>query len=1047
MSASERRVLLATALVGWLAVLFGVRALDAADAPRVDLEHTGWVRLDPRAERAMRELDSDVVATLVLSGANELPSSERGLERELVELLERLADASAGRFRWQRVEPERSPELADWIAAQGVTPFSLREVRSDAFAERSVFASLVLSYGAHGKRVIHAISRARLGDLPLLVAQELAELVQPSRPRVVLAGAASTRELEAELAKCADVVRVDLAGGEPIPAGTPLVLWIEPERASDAVVAALTRAIDGGTHVVLAGGGLDAQGRPARSREALAAITAQFGARVGGEIVRDDSAVSQSSRAALGSELAVASIASDQDFRLLGSQPNGTLVFRAPSSLLTDASKLVERGSEARVLASSGARAWSEQADRPPGQSPSQSPGAPASESPSEPASAPQRGRQALALHLAPRDGWSGSLIVFGSASPFEDGAFEQVDFAHRNLARALLASLADSARVARVRARAHAAEALPPLSPAERLRWRALVIGLVPLLLFGLALARGSLVSVRATLFGSGPELGLVALLFALFAVGGFAATRLPAPAGIDVTSSRMHTLAPRSLALAAELDRPVTLELFASATLPPRIAATVARVRVLVSDLRGAGADVELVRRLPEALSDAEREALAREGLAARAVETRDETATTVRAVWAALRVSSGSHRSIVDLTSVDGDAVLEFRLVLALERALGRRAPTVALAADTPRLSAAEARELYEALKLFAPSESDVYSQAESWLAENGFDVVRVEPAAPVLADDVDALVWLQPRRDVTPMLATVAAALARGKGAVIAAQHYAIQSRRLDTERGELAHWPRPQYCDLEAGYFAALGIEWVREVLCDASAATLDVATEIGSRRAARALEFSTSARPFVLRALPEGFSATSPIVRGLSDLRLPYANRLRSDPAKLAERGLVAEALVRTSATTWSVAWQGGDLAPGSLVPPETLLGPVDLALDVRGRFPGLDGRPGEREGRAVLVGCSETFKNGQLFDPEWRAADFLLAAVAAVALDDAHAEILSLRPRRAGFVAPDEDERVTWRVLVVLAGPLFVLAFAWALRRAAARPVAGFGA
>ncbi|MCC6406019.1 MAG: Gldg family protein [Planctomycetes bacterium] len=1027
MSAFERRVLLATALVGWLAVLFAVRALDAADAPRVDLEHSGWVRLDPRAERAMRELDSDVVATLVLSGPNELPSSERGLERELVELLERLADASSGRFRWQRVEPERSPELADWIAAQGVTPFSLREVRSDAFAERSVFASLVLSYGAHGKRVIHAISRARLADLPLLVAQELAELVRPSRPRVVLAGAASTRELEAELAKGADVVRVDLAGGEPIPAGTPLVLWIEPERANDAVVAALTRAIDGGTNVVLAGGGLDAQGLPARSREALAALAAQFGARVGVEIVRDDSAVSQSSRATLGNELAVASIASDQDFRLLGSQPNGTLAFRAPSALLTDASKLVERGLEARVLASSGARAWREEPDRP--------------------ASSPQRGRQALALHLAPRDGWSGSLVVFGSGSPFEDGAFEPIEFAHRNLARALLASLADSARVARVRAHAHAAEALPPLSPAERLRWRALVIGLVPLLLVGLALARGSLVSVRATLFGSGRELGFVALLFALFAVAGFAATRLPAPAGVDVTSSRVHTLAPRSLALAAELDQPVTLELFASATLPPRIAATVARVRVVVSDLRGAGADLELVRRLPEALSDAEREALAREGLAARAVETRDETATTVRAVWAALRVSCGSSTTVVDLTSVDGDAVLEFRLVLALERALGRRAPRVALAADTPRLSAAEARELYEARKLFAPSESDVYSQAESWLAENGFDVVRVEPAAPVLADDVDALVWLQPRRDVTPMLATVAAALARGKGAVIAAQHYAIQSRRLDTERGELAHWPRPQYCDLETGYFAALGIELVREVLCDASSATLDVATEVGARRSARALEFSTSAQPFVLRALPEGFSATSPIVRGLSDLRLPYANRLRVDPAKLAERGLVASPLVRSSATTWALDWRGGDLAPASLVPPETLLGPVDLALDVRGRFPGLDGRPGERDGRAVLVGCSETFKIGQLFDPEWRAADFLLAAVAAVALDDAHAEILALRPRRAGFVAPDEDERLTWRAIVVLAGPLFVLAFAWALRRAAARPVAGLGA
>lgn len=1043
MNASARRALVATALLGVAAVLAVVRAFDAFGLPKFDLEHTGLVRLDPRVERALRELDGDVIATLVLSDAAEFVAAERGLEQELVERLERLSAASRGRFTWQRVDPARNPELADWIAGQGVRPFSLREVRADAFAERSVFAALVLSYGAHGKRVIPALSRARLDGLDRLIAEELAELVRPTRPKVVLAGGAPTALFAAELARSTDVVRVDLDGGAEIPNDAVLVCWLGPTLAGDAPIAELSRALERGTSVVLAGGGLADDGRAAPTGRAVRELAAQFGARVSDEIVRDDSPVSASANSVLASSLAVASIASDQDFRLLGAQPNGTLAFRAPQPIETDAEKLVELGLEARVLASSGPRAWrSATAELLDGKA-------------SSSAESVRRGRASLALQLAPRDGWRGTLVVFGSSSPFEDRWFTPIDFAHRNLAQALVSALAAPSRVARVRAHVRGAEPLPELAPGARFGWRSFVILAVPLALFGLALARGSLVSFRA--FGAGRELlslGIAGALVVLVALVGSAVRLAPSSPGADVTSERIHALAPRSLAVARELAQrgePVRLELFVDTTLPPKIAAAVGRVRTLVADLAAEGAPLELVRRLPDTLDAADREALAREGLVARAVETRDETAATVRAVWAALRVRSGAgageRSSVVDLTSVDGDSVAEFRLVLALERALGRPATKLALAADTPRLSAAEARELYEAKQLFAPTETDVYSQAERWLADNGFDVVRVEPSSPVVPRDVAGIVWLQPRRDVTPMLATVATALAEGKGVVLAAQHFLVQSRRLDTRRGELAHWPRPQYCDLERGWLADLGLELVREVLCDTSSTVLDVATEVGSAGAARELAFAASAQPFVLRALPQNFSDAAPIVRGLSDLRLPYANRWRVDAEKLARHGLRAEPLVRTSADAWSIAWQGGDLAADALVEPEHTLGPVELALDVRGRFPRADGSPGAAEGRAVLIGCSETFKNGQLFDPEWRAADFLLAAAAAVALGDDHAAILAQRPRRAGFAPPTASERIGWRAVVVFAGPLAVLLCAFGMRRFAARAVPGVAA
>ncbi len=1051
MKPRDRRSLFALAILGALVAIFAARVLASLELPRFNLEHTKFVGLDARTKALLKSLDGEVLATFCVSSREKLPSSERRLERDVRELLERMQAESRGRFVAQVLDPDLHPELGDWFTRQGVAPFALREVRSDSFAERSVHASLVLDYGAHGKHVLRGLSSAHVDDLELLIDQHLNELAHPSRPKIAIANGQNAHAFAALLAENADVVSVDFEHGAPLAEPCEFFVWLDPEHVDAAEIAELERFLAHGSSVIIAGSRWNATSDVAAksvtftpNARAFAQVAAEFGVEVDDELVLD---LGPRERVAYGfpeHAAAVRSIAPDQDFRWLASQPNGSLFFLAPSALELDPAKQVERGYVPHVLASSGAKCVRRAA--PSGATPES-----ALDTSAASDGAPL-GRESLAVLLAPKDPWSGSLCFFGSSSPFRDGFFERSEFAHANLARSLALSLASSERTALVRAHRRTFDPLPELAPFARLAWRAFVVALVPALLFGFALLRGALSPGWFARLGASRELAFAFVLVLLLGASGWIVSSVPDWLRVDATQDRRHALAPATRAIAERMrGETISVELLASQSLPPTQAATLERARVLFADLSRVAPNLSVRRRVADDLSNDERAEFARDGIAARAVESRDESALSLRSVVLGARLSCGDKREGVDLSSSDAENVLEFRIACALERLGGAKRPRVAVAADAPRLSPAEARELYEARHLFAPTENDVYGAAGDLLAENGFDVVRIDPARPIVPDDIDLLVWLQPRRDTTPMLEQLVAHLRRGVNAIVAGEHYIVQARRLGKDRLELAHWPRPQFADLERGWFAAIGAPLAKEVLCDASSAAMDVGSELEARDPnssnVRGLELASSTQPFQIRALPENFDAHSAITAGLSDQLLPYANRIALDREKLAANGLRATELIRTSPTTWSIDWKGGDLKSESLSPPATIsLGGSALAVLLEGSFPALDPKDASRaaSARLLMIGDSELFKSTRLEDSEYRGADLWLSSVAALALSDDHAAILARRATRRGFAPPSEDARLVWRSFAIFAGPAFALLFALLVRRIGARRVPG---
>ena len=1022
-------------------------------------------------------LDGDVLATYYVTRREHMPSSMRRLEDDVTALFAEMQRAAPGRLRFQVLDPAERPELAGYLAHRGIAPQRVRTVLRDAWSEREVHSTLVLAYAGRPEARITGLRPEHVPALQELVAAHLAELEAPTRPQVAVAGAATEKLARHLEGLGAEVLRLDFDAEAELPASLDALFWIAPARASAAHARALELLLERGASAVVAGSaarlelerGVDPP-RLARLADdpTVGRVLGEFALRAAPGLVLDEvSEVLSIGGRELPAPWRVLAIAPNQDFRGFAGQPNDTLLFDAPTAWRHDPARLAELGWDARTLVSTSGDTWIQELAEPAALAAG--------------ALAPERGRpvapQALGTWLVPRDPWRGSLAAFGSAAPFQDEAFDRANFGHPRLAATLVATLASAERRVARRVELAAPLALPALSARARFGWRAWILLGAPLAL-GLAAALGAARSRRLDRRRdrqAGPRGGARRRWprLAPAAVGAACALAFtvlwrsaPLPAWrADLTAGDVHTLAPATRALAAAFGRPVDVELLFTHPLPAGLRAGLLRLKGKLADLERAGLALDVHATAAEDLDPAARAELARAGIEPLSVSTATEEVQSVRSIFAhaILRSpapdGSGERRVVLDFPAALAFDDLEFRLAAALWQLERGRAPRALVVSTPARLAPAEAHVLYRTRGLFAPAGGDAFALVPELLRLAGFEVLTVDPNAPDetpggsqedAGQGAELLVWLQPRRPIEPMLARLARHLRAGKGAIVAAQHYEIETRPALGSSAGLAFRPQPLYADLETGWLAELGLALVEEVLCDAHFGQRTVRrVEPGSQAAEISLE--EIAQPFLVRASSAGFDAESGIVRALGDLLFAAGNRFALDEAKLARAGLAARALVSTSPAAWSSAWSGGDLpgevlrGPGAAAP--ALGAPAPLAVLVSGRFPPIGGATfgpdAAPPARLLLVGASTPFQSELLFDPRYDHAHFLANAAADLALGPDYGAIMARRAAAPGFAPPSEALRLGLRAGVLAALPLGLLALALArlARHGRARP------
>ena len=1069
----RQRIGLCTLLVlGLAASVLAVRIAEHhqhGGALGVELGRARLARLDAETIERLATLAEPVLVTYYTSSSDRMPSRMRHLERSVTDLLEAMHARAPERFDFQVVDPERGPGLARFAARRGVAPFRVRSVTRDAWDETSVWSTLAISYGARPEVFVSVIGPEDLPRLQAILTAWLDRLERPRAPVIALAAPPGFAELGAALAARGTLVEVRLDRGEPVPAAD-LLVWMAPGRVDPERLRELDRFLARGGSVIVAGARhtvdahalVEVDGRPALSFAAsdsagIGELLAHFGLRPRPGLFLD----ARHDSLELGGQLRAAPflvrcIAPNQDFHGFQTQPNGTLLFAAPSPLTPDDAVLRAAGWRAEVLATTSDTTWMLAA-----------PVAPAALSFADMTAGAGTAvaKQPLIVALSHDDPRHGRLIASGATTPFEDGLFGRPGTAHGRLLDTLLDELVSDDRLVVAGARFELPPPLPALGWKQRVLWRAICVFALPTVLL--------LVGWRRVIFGMGSSTEGRSLgsfrRFARFAgavVVVLVLVRLAAglDARVDATAEGWNRLAPETRAIArrsAELGSARVELLFAErSALPPPLRLRVDRVHDLLDDLRGAGAALEVVATRPVDLEPGRHERLAELGVHPFQLSTQDGDVTTVRRFHATAILTRGDRREILHFPDERAFEDLEFRVAFALWRLNEGRRPHVAFASDVPRLSAAEAYEHFQQKNLFAPKGKDVYSAARETLARTGFRVTHVNPRDPELPEDIDLLIWMQPRRSIGAMLEATVRHLVGGGSVLLAAQHFNVQSRQYRGADFELVHWPQPQTPDLEHLYFPELSIELVREVLFDELSLALDTDTQVSGVGAVRDFERQVSAAPFLIRASALNFAPDSPVTRNLGDQAFVWANHLRWDPEQLDELGIEARPLITTSARTWTFAWSGGWLPPEVLAGPPrdadgraVTLGELPLAALFEGTFPRPTGPlrmglaaaeeepagpgpawPASAPGRLLFLGCSELFKDHRLFDPSFRGDHLLGNAACALALEPELAAIAGRRRVAGGLDYVPPPTRLAWRAVCLLAGPLAILAAAGCL-------------
>ncbi|MHC4262494.1 MAG: Gldg family protein [Planctomycetota bacterium] len=1050
------QVLLTLGLLLPLAGLVVDTVRRATDA--IEVGSQGLTSVTPAERAFLASLDHPARATYFVSPPADLPSNLRRIEDQVREVLDALAEAAPERFEFEIVRADAHPDRIAFATARQLSPVNVRSVRRDAYTDREIWSTLELSCGPRESAVIEGLSTEDLPHLRALLLAQLEELIAPSAPRIAFAAPKGFDALRARLAARGEVVDVDLDGGATLPDDADLLVWMQPSGPDRGVleeverfrargravwIAASERAAD--LTVIDGAPAIDFRPRPLDA----AALWEPFGLGI-----VDSPLLDQRSESVSFGELPVAvpflvrCIAPNQDFRNLRGQPNGNLLFSTPTPLSLDGDALRERGLRASVLATSSEASWL----------------LPDLAGVSDPeplpidALGPDAGRrvtkQPLLALLEPRAGLGGPLVAAASASLFSDEQLESPAFAHLRLVEVLLDELTSPERVVAARAEIARPERIELSDPVTEIALQLAVTLGVPALLLLVALLRGALRldrSARRTLSGGLAALaGLVATALALSGIAGVAGRVVPAA---DLSRDGLNRLGETTLGFAAEAASRGALELewIASPTgsLPARMRPGARELRRRLLETARAVRGTKLAFVTPEQLDPAELDVLSARGVRPFRVDEKTGEDTVVREVYGTLVARVGDSEERLQFPDPLAFEDLEFRLAFAFWRLATGEQGRIALASDLPRLSPAEALEEYQNRMLFAPSGTDVYSLARGALERAGFEVEHVDtrprPGAPYLeiAPDVDALVWLQPRRDVTYVLDGLARHLHGGGRALVCAQHFNIQAERYRGTGFDLVFWPQPQSADIEALWLPDLGVTLERQVLFDELAFAETIVTELNRSGQERDYAEQETALPFLIRASNANF-APEPWLGGIGDQAFVWGNAIELDDARLTAAGLEAEVLIETSPSSWSFDWNGGTL------PPEVLEGPLDgafdgpraLAVDVTGPFPlpaealqaPIEGVPAPLppppgEGELVLVGASEPFKNEWLLHERFRGDHLLINLVAHLTLPEELAAVAARRRVPAGLRLVEDTDRARWRRRVQWLGPLLTVA------------------
>ncbi len=949
----------------------------------------------------------------------------KGVKTPVRNLLARLKALAPDRIDYRIVDPDSEPGRT-YAIEKKAAPFHVRDIQRDEHSEQAVWSALVIAYGDHPEILIPKITPTDIPYLEHLLLAHLKALAHPPRPVIAVSAPQNFTLFTKFLGQWGDIAPADSDAMSP---DADVIFWLDPTVATPRT---LQNAIDNGRTVVLAGSPYFIDYAVNNTAEvtyhayfnaAWEKILTPLGIHPQADLLMDQSQGpilfrdQKDKIQQINAPFHLRVMPGFYDLKGFLSPARGALNFVSAGALTVDLRAVSKAGYHLDILGTTTDNTYIQSIPTEPF----------TNDHIEEPLTI---GKQNVMLRLRHRDPRKGEILVLATSSPFRDGIFNQPNYAHRVFLQTIMRTFTDHDRIVRGRVERPSPPPIPQLSAASRVIWRVCVVFIVPLILlfFGAYLYYSRQMRVSFRHLSLRACIAIVALIIA---------SRLWSYQGgqlLDLTAEKIHTPLPFSREQIQNQIPKADLIIPTRIDLPPALKKVETET---IAKLNSLG--ISYTPRRPKDLSTAY---LSRLGLRPYQVKiVRDDVEISQSVISGLLLYRPGSATIIPRLDDRTTDH-LEFLLATAARRLSTGKTPHIALVAESPRLSPAEAHE-YRQKHQSPPKGADVFSEVKTLLRTYGYRVSYVNPRKPHLPPRTDLVIWMQPRRDASPMIALLSQHLARGGRAIVALQHYNIQQRQYAGGDFETVYWPQPQYQDLNR-YLEPLGIAQAREVLMDQTRSRLALETQI-YRRAVREYDEQEVALPFLIRTVPPNFDTTLPIARQLGDQLFIWGNRFVPNPHRLQTHNLSATPLISTSNRAWAYHWSGGWLPKAAFSPDSLLLGHQPLALLVTGTFPIAEFNAPSLtlthpiptpQGQLLLIGSSEMFKNEYLYAPNFQHEQFLLNAVAYLTYGPQFATLQARRKIAPGFPYLPPDQKILWRILVVGFAPLFFVLYGVRRRR-----------
>ena len=290
---------------------------------RADLTSDRLYTMSPSAKTILGDLKTPVQVKFYITGADDMPTELKNLERDVSDKLRDYNRASDGMIEYSVHNPQDDEEMQASLTSRGIRPFQVQSIEKDERSIKLIWSAMTIAYKDYPDEVLPQVLPQSLVSLEYELLSRVFRLTQERQPKVALI--APLQQVDQQTAMMYlqqgmqppepvdtyagvsqllqqehyDVRRIDLTSESRIPEDADVLLVLNPTGFNERQAFEINRAVSNGMNTVIAvqshvygyqPGAREAytitgQGQPS----GLETMLAEFGLTVSTDHLMDDS--------------------------------------------------------------------------------------------------------------------------------------------------------------------------------------------------------------------------------------------------------------------------------------------------------------------------------------------------------------------------------------------------------------------------------------------------------------------------------------------------------------------------------------------------------------------------------------------------------------------------------------------------------------------------------------------------------------------------------------------------------------------------------------